>query len=140
MALPRPPAIEYPPVNGNGLWVKLDSYGSIFTSIDSITWSGLSQPFTSIDAYWLYNGLAFGGGLFVAYGNRIVITGSSLPGSSWSSVINTGGNWISSTFNGTNWFLVDSEGRTATSRNSYPSNWVFTQPTSSLLPSYIYTA
>lgn len=138
MAYPQPPVIEYPPVNGNGLWAKLDSYGSIFTSIDNITWSEATQPYTSIDAFWIYNGLAFGGGLFVAYGNHIVIAGTALPGSSWASVITTGGNWTSAAFDGTKWFLVDNEGRTATSRDSYPANWKFTKPTIYLPPAYIY--
>ena len=123
------------------LWVKLDSYGTITTSSDNINWNIPTQPFTSIDAFWLYNGITFGAGMFLAYGNRIVIVGTALPGSSWASVIITGGNWTSADYDITvpgKWFLTDSEGRTATSFDSYPANWKFTKPVNSLPPSYIY--
>lgn len=137
MAYPQPPKITYPSISGNGLWVQLDSYGGISTSIDNVKWNLPTQPFTSIDAFWLYNGITYGSGLFVAYGNHIAIAGTGLPGSSWTSVLNTGGNWISAAFTSNNqWFLTDSEGRTATSRDSYPANWKLTKPTIFLPPTF----
>lgn len=136
MAYPQPPKITYPAIYGNGIWVQLDSYGGISTSVDNVTWSNLTQPFTSIDAFWLYNGIAFGSGMFLAYGNHVAIAGTGLPGSSWALVLNKGGNWVAGTFTGSNWFLTDNEGRTATSQTSYPANWKFTKPTIFLPPSF----
>jgi hypothetical protein len=130
---------------GNGIYVEITTNGHITTSVDSINWipaatafspAGIS-PFTSKDAYWSYNGIVFGSGYFVAYGNHIVIVSTALPGSSWVSVLTTGGNWISATFNGTTWLLTDDEGRTATSYDYYPANWFMTRATISSPPTFV---
>jgi len=137
MAYPRLPAIVYPPVFGNGMYLKLDSYGNIATSVDQITWSAAIQPFGSVDARWFFNGAFFANGMFLIYGHRIVAIGSSLPGSSWQSTIVTGGNWLTCTVNSNNqWYLTDDEGRTATSADSYPGNWAFTRATKILPPTF----
>lgn len=132
---------------GNGIYVAITSDGIITYSTDGINWGPPPQdnfsaagvsPFKSVDAKWVYNGIEFGERYFLAYGNRIAIVGTGLPGSAWLSTIVTGGNWISATFNGTNWFLTDNEGRTATSNNSYPGSWTFTKAIIPQPPSYIY--
>lgn len=119
---------------GNGIYVSIDNVGNIATSVDNITWTPSTQPFTSVDAHWSYNGISFGGGIFTAFGNHIVIASNALPGSSWSTTIITGGNWLSATFDGSKWFLVDDEGRTATSIGQYPGNWEMTNATIPIIP------
>lgn len=132
---------------GNGLYVAITTDGIITYSTDGINWgpppvdnfspAGVS-PFKSVDSHWSYNGIEFGGGQFLAYGKRIIIVGTALPGSSWLSSLTVGGNWNSATFNGSNWLLTDDEGRTATSSNPYPGNWRLTGATRTLPPSYEY--
>lgn len=133
------PVVTFPVLYGNGIYVKFDSRGYIQYSDDGVTWPNYAwpnhpeSPFRARDAHWEYNGIVFADGYFVAFGRAMVFFGTGLSGNEWLSTITVGGRWLTCNFTGTNWVLMDDQGRTATSEGRHPSIWSISPATISVV-------